>query len=268
FIVRYLGKAGIKLIMFPTVLYYIIVQKKVRQNALKYWSTIYPKHSKLKHLVHIYKQYATFGETLVDRITDQCIINNTDQDQSILEELHKDRGIILLCSHIGGYNFFRFQFDETIHVMMFNHQDDNKQDKYAMFDHEHKEKVRFINPSDPNAIFKAAKVLSERGILAIMGDRVFNTKDKYLKEKDILGLRRNFPLGPWHIAYSTSSSVLCLFIIKRNKEYHLILKPPIHLGKEINKSKKEQIDEGFMAYVQNIEEVLKDYPYQWFNFKD
>jgi len=266
FLVKYLGKASIKLIMFPTVSYYILTQKKIRENAMKYWSTLYPGKSKIKYLIHIYKHYATFGKTLVDRIVNESTIHNEEADQAVLEEINKDQAVILLCSHIGGYNFFRFRFNKKIYIMMINEAHEKSKERFSLFDDMHTDKAEFINPMDQNSIFEAFNLLKNKETLAIMGDRVLNSDDKHVREKDILGLQRKFPLGPWHLAYSTDSVVICLFIIKKGNEYQLIAKPPIRLGHEIKKKKKEQIDQALQKYISYIEEVVKLYPDQWFNF--
>ena len=64
FLVKYIGKVSVKLITFPTISYFIMTQKKIRENAMKYWSAIYPGRSKLKYLICIYKHYATVNNDI------------------------------------------------------------------------------------------------------------------------------------------------------------------------------------------------------------
>lgn len=271
--VKYFGKWSVSLIALPVVCYYMTVMSGVRKNEMKYWASIYPGCSKLKYLICIYKHYVMYGKTLIDRITaGQGIKTDYNSDcnsKSIIKgEIEKGNPIILLCSHIGGYNLFRFlcdSFDVPLHFMMYQN-DDNNGNRYSMNDQLEKGNVRLINPADPmNVIFEAVNVLNMREILLTMGDRISGENSKY-HEARIKRLKMKLPLGPWYIAYLTKAVVICVFIIKEKNKYRFIAKKPISFDYSGGISKKIAIINAVSIYAEYLEEMIYKYPFQWFNF--
>lgn len=272
--VKYFGKWSISLIALPVVFYYMTVMPGVRKNEMKYWSSIYPGCSKIKYLICIYKHYVMFGKTLIDRITAGHGIKTSHNfdcnSKSIIKgEIQKGNAIILLCSHIGGYNLFRFlcdSFDLPFHFMMYQNGDNENGSRYSMNDQLEKGNVRFINPAEPmNVIFEAVDVLNRREILLTMGDRVSGENSKY-HEARMKGLKMKLPLGPWHIAYLTKAVVICIFIIKEKKEYRFIAQKPISFDYSGGIRKKIAIINAVSTYAEYLEEMIYKYPFQWFNF--
>jgi predicted LPLAT superfamily acyltransferase len=89
-------------------------------------------------------------------------------------------------------------------------------------------------------------------------------------EKIFLGRKTKFPAGPFILAAKFGVPVLFSFCIKENnKVYKLYAKSGIHLPK--SRSEEEtQASVNLLSdnYIQNLEEMVKKYPLQWFNFYD
>ncbi len=269
FFIKYFGKKVMVLITFPVVFYFMVTQEKVRKGVLKYWMAVYPNQSKIFYYKQIYKHYATFGDTLVDRISSHCIIQNHDADQIVCDEINNNRGIILLCSHIGGYNFYRFKLDNhKVHVIMSKGESQGNKKNYTLFDHHNRDNIELLDPYNPNTIFQTAEVLNNKGIIAIMGDRVVHSNLKSNMEIPFLKYKRQFPLGPWQLAYITQATVICIFIVKQDREYHLVYKDPIRFSQVNSQNKSIIIQNALLKYAHYIEEIVKKYPHQWFNFGD
>lgn len=273
FFLKIFGRLGIKIINYPVVSYFLLSKKTVRNNSLMYWKSIRPGKSIFWYYRQIYKNYAVFGSTIIDRLLNDFEILNESADNAILGQ-NLNQGTIIICSHVGGYSFFRYNIkNKKIHILMLqgdisneaNEQESSNHDKkFSLFDKNSQNKAEFISPADPNAIFKAAEVLNQQGILAIMGDRVLNDNDRHNIEVDFFGVKRPFPLGPFYLARATNSSIISVFIIKKGKNYVLEFNDKIEV--DAHKKKKEAVEEAFNKYLEDLKKIVNKYPHQWFNF--
>ncbi len=270
FFVKYFGLWLIRLITFPVVCYYMIAFPKVRNHSMKYWSTLYPDQSKMTYLRQIYKHYATFGETLVDRLNPSVQIENKESDLLVKDELQNNHGLILLCSHMGGYNFFRFDLDDhLVHIMMYGNEKERGVNKFSMFDRSNERNIRFINSMEANVVFRLHHILEGEGIVAVMGDRTTDNSPRYNKTVKLAGLEVTIPLSPWYLAYNTGATIIVSFIIKQKRSlYHYITKEPIKVLPVEGRKKREVIDQSISCYIDYLREMIIKYPDQWFNFRN
>ncbi len=270
FLVKYVGIWTIRLITFPVVCYYMIVFPKIRNHSMKYWSTLFPGQSRMKYLKQIYRHYATFGETLVDRLNPLIQVDNKDSDLLVKNEIQNRHGIILLCSHVGGYNFYRFNLgNQLVHIMMYGSEEERNKSQFTMFDRSNETNICFINTMEANVIFKLHDILEGKGIIAIMGDRTTDHSKRHNKKVNLTGLEVTIPLSPWYLAYNTGAVIIVSFIIKKNRnQYHYITKEPIRLSPVEGRKKRDVIDQAISCYIDHLKEVILEYPDQWFNFRN
>lgn len=259
------------------VFYFLIALGDVRKNLMKYWSCIRPGRTAFKYLLYVYRQFFKFSVSLIERIIIQKSnikrylgykSENIKNVEGIKEELKKGRGLILLCSHIGGYNLYRFLMgyvtDKPVHIAMYS-----EDDKYSLKDNIKDEPIHFIDPFDTmNFIFKMKEALERNEIVIIMGDRV----DESNRRAEWVNITKNMnikiPSGVFHIAQRTKASLMCLFIIKDRKGYRLMVKGPVNSSENMYQSLKKDKQARFALreYAHYIGEVIEDYPFQWYNF--
>lgn len=277
FVGKYLGGWAI-LPFAPFIIpYFLIVLREVRKSLMVYWRALRPGKSTLTYLFYISKQYLKFAFSLLERAghhkrnRKKFLGENNEnikETNLINEELKRGSGVMVICSHIGGYNLYSFISDYVVDspLNIFTY-DENV--KYSLSDKINKDNVKFINPLKSDfAILKASKALRDKEVLTIMGDRV-NEKTQRYKRVTIKGMEMNLPLGPWYIAKSSETSVICLFIVKdrESKGYKTILKGPVLLDDNgRNLSKRDIIDDAVSRYASYIEEIITKYPFQWYNF--
>ncbi len=277
FMAKYLGMWSLIPFAPFIVFYFIIALGDVRKNLMRYWACIRPGRVKFKYLLYIYRQFFKFSISLIERIIIQkSNINkylgykkeNLKNVEGIKQELNKGKGLILLCSHIGGYNLYRFLMgyvtDKPVHIFMYS-----DGDKYSLRDEIGDQPIHFIDPTDSvNFVFKTKEALERNEIMIIMGDRV----DKLNRRVEWVNIINNMyiklPKGIFHIAQSTGASLMSLFIISDRNGYRLIVKGPITMDSESynDLSKKERVTKALGEYAHYIGEIIKDYPFQWYNF--
>lgn len=77
---------------------------------------------------------------------------------------------------------------------------------------------------------------------------------------NFLGAKAKFPLGPFVLSCRRKLPVVFVYaMIKNLTEYEFYATEPIVFDKP---------SEALAAYVDQLEIIIKKYPYQWFNFFD
>lgn len=276
FLLKHFGKPGIWLIMFPTVTYFILTKSNLRRNSLNYWKGLYPDRSFGFYLYSIYKQYISFGLSLIDRILVQknpqikLVLSNPAGQDIIQKEIQKGKPVILLCSHYGGYNLYRFLSEfitNPIHLLIYINP--QEVEAYSMADRSAFGNINLIDPSNPlEALFRAKQVLEKKGILVVMGDRINEDNPRTKKRLTINRLSFDIPYGPWKLACLTEASIIPIFIKKEKKKYQFLVYPPIsfHCNNLDGPSMQNKIQKGIQEYKIILEEVLFSDPAQYYNF--
>ena len=86
---------------------------------------------------------------------------------------------------------------------------------------------------------------------------------------DFLHGKADFPVGASTLAVSFDVEILALFVIKiSTKKYRIFVRPIESKEIFLPSNKKEKIENLTFAYVKELENIVKQYPEQWFNFYD
>jgi KDO2-lipid IV(A) lauroyltransferase len=123
----------------------------------------------------------------------------------------------------------------------------------------------YINPADPTpaAIIEVVKVLKEKKVVAMLGDRPENTNTI---EVTFFGRKTRFPRGVATLAMATGAAVLPVFVVLKDGKYWGIIEQPISFASTARKEREEVIKEGMEKLARVFERYIKEYPDQWYNF--
>ena len=123
----------------------------------------------------------------------------------------------------------------------------------------------YINPADPTpaAIIEIVKVLKEKKVVAMLGDRPENTNTI---EVTFFGRKTRFPRGVATLAMATGAAVLPVFVVLKKGKYWGIIERPIYFASTARKEREQVIKEGMQELARVFERYIKEYPDQWYNF--
>ena len=186
----------------------------------------------------------------------------------MVRALKRGKGVICITPHLGnwelgglllafrGADLFVLTLDET----------DSKTKAF-------RERMRaqkgikniYINPEDPSpaAILEVVKVLKEKKIVAMLGDRPGNNNTITV---DFFGRKTFFPRGVATLAMTTGAAVLPVFVVLKGGKYWGIIERPIYFQSPSRKEREQIIRQGMEELVQVFERYIKEYPDQWYNF--
>lgn len=225
-------------------------------------------YSAISAAFNVYRSYFTFGRIQLDRVAIASGLKEKytfefDGIQNIKTLLKQNRGGILLTAHMGNFNLARHFFDNEHNPAVVN---------LVMTDFEHQQIKSYLESvtgkstlktiilkDDLSHIFKMNEALKRNELLVFAADRYLKGSKTYTHE--FMGKEVQFPQGPFKLAHRNNIPVLFVHIMReKNFHYHFYARPAqedVNSGKELLKS-----------YLQNLEEMLRKYPHQWYNYYD
>ncbi|MDR9435518.1 MAG: lipid A biosynthesis acyltransferase [Thiohalophilus sp.] len=222
----------------------------------------------------IYKHIHTFASVILDRvyfITGHFEKFNIsyDLDQEALAVLDGKDGAILLGAHIGSFEAMRClaikQADFDLKILMYR--DHNAMITRILDELNSDIANSVINISDANALLQAQEFVETGGVIGLLGDR--GVAGEKVCQSSLLGDKVEIPAGPFSLSLILRVPVVVFFATYAGgNNYHITLKKlcdPIDVPRN---RRSEIIRELTSDYIFQIENILRRYPYNWFNFYD
>jgi len=260
--------------LYFIVFYYAVLNSTVKRKAEPYLSRRFPDSGILKRICDRYLLILHLGKSLIDRAIfgicgQESLHIAFDNPDDLLKIKKFDSGFVILMSHVGCWQVVMSALSElgrSVNLLML--QDDQDIDKHYF---EHGSEENFFNIISPDQFLggtiEMLNVLKNDEILCIMGDRVF--KDKELSvDINFLGRDALFPLSAYKIASIAQKPMVILYSNKSGPDRYTVSIPQIiHVPPKLGK-KKENYRLYVEKFVGSLEQYIKKYPYQFFNFYD
>ena len=268
FFFKYLGLRFAYLNLTYVVLFFVIKCRKERRAIWFYYRQIL-KYSVLKSSLKIYAHFFVFAQTIVDKVAIRYGFSHKfkytfENAEEAIELMSKPQGAIFLGAHIGswevGSHIFS-KYDKTMNILMVDAEYQRIKNVIEKSGEDPGFKIIPINEDSIEAILRVKKALSDGEILGIQGDRYIDEKRK--KEVDFLGRKADFPEGPFLMASKLKTPVVIYFAMREKMSYNFIFK---YIDNKEGLSAKDYQEKIFNEYLKLLEETVKRYPQQWFNF--
>ncbi len=226
-------------------------------------------YSKMKSLGMLYTNYYRFGQTLIDKVVVMAGIRNKFTYHFDGEEnLHKigalNRGGLLLSAHLGNWEIAGHLFKRLgtrINIVMYD--GEHRQIKNYLEQVTGKRNMNIIVIKDDiSHIYAINEALRNNELVCMHADR-FMEGSKSITG-NFLGEPARFPIGPFVLAATFKVPVSYVFAFKEtNRHYHLYASEL----KEYRTGSKEMITREILTdFIWHMEDKVKRYPEQWFNY--
>ena len=224
-------------------------------------------YSPLRAVVNLYLNYFTFGQTIIDKIAilaglEEKFTYEFDGVESLHKLLDEQQSGILISAHIGNFEiaepFFR-KIDIDLKISTVTTDMEHSVIKeYLESISKNKPSNQFIYvKEDMSHIFKINDAIGDNKIVCFTGDRYFEGV-RSLKGT-LLGAEATFPAGPFFIASRLKVPVLFVYVMKESRLHY-------HLYAQVAEVKSRDAQALLDAYTENMEQMLRKYPLQWFNY--
>ena len=213
----------------------------------------------------------TFGKVVIDKFAIwagrsdqfQVVLEHPEISQSLFEQ---EKGALFAGSHIGNFELLAAAFQnklKKINVIIYGGESEllSKQ-RSSTFS---KNEVNLIPVTEDMSHLFAIKTALDNGeVVAILCDRLFGSPKK--KTLDFLGHPADFPMGPFRLAAQLDVPVLYVAVMKEKGFRYTCRTTLLNAGPD--DSPNQKCDNLMKQYVSQLENVLQQYPEQWFNLFD
>lgn len=260
-----------RLWLWPITLYFFLFAPKARAASHAYLRRIPGKTGGwLEVFTHLHR----FASVILDRVyflTDRFEkFDISIEGAELLEAaLNNKQGAILLGAHVGSFEAMRCLAIRHAHlplkIMMYH--DHNAMITRILDELNPQVADSVINLAEPNALLGAKEAIEAGNFIGMLGDRVLpgeKTVQVTLLDSKIL-----LPIGPITLATMLGVPVFLFFgIYTGGNGYHVQLQL-LSEGRQLARPERNEVVMSLTSlYTARIEAVLKQYPYNWFNFYD
>ncbi|MCX7926543.1 MAG: lysophospholipid acyltransferase family protein [Candidatus Omnitrophica bacterium] len=291
FILYKIGQAIALMLPFPIAyrvaifcsdIHYLFANKD-RKNVTLNLKTIFPNKNN-KEIAQIRLAMArNFAKYLTDFLKFKQIDKNFIENKFTIINRHyldqaikQNRGVIALTAHLGNWELggvVLTYYGYKIYGVALEH---SSRLVNNFFDNQRKIKGMNIIPFS-HAARQCIKILQQKKILALLGDRDFTEKGGVIVS--FFGKNTSFPKGPAALAIRTGALIVPGFVIRLpNDTFKLVFEPPIdpfEVSGTTNNTRQikfTEIPDKFVRqltirYLKIIEKYIYLYPEQWFMFR-
>lgn len=262
----FLGIRHAYALLYFVCFYYLLFDHQTYKVTSKYVNQRFPDAGFWKKIGHIHKLMITTGKNLIDLRQLEKHPEKVEFDcdnEPIIKILEKKKGLIMLTAHMGNWQIMMRKlpdFGVKVNIVM-RPEENPVVSKFLKIDHGELYDINLIDPGKGmEAVLEIMQELSQGNIVSIMGDRTINgeqTIDLKFFESDI-----KLPKGPFLIANSAKAPVIQLLTTRQGPCAYALKTQAISIAETI-KNKEKRICAFGEKYLQNIEEFLKQNPYEW-----
>lgn len=267
-----LRRAGVKpayLLLRVVAQYYIwFVPKATQPLRTLYRERLSLGRREANRLIR--KNIRTFGQTIIDRIV---VMSGLKDPFSVvrtgghyLNELAEGgKGGIIVSAHIGNYELAGHllqRLDSVINIVMYDGEAEQIRKYLDSVTGPKTFRIIFIK-EDMSHIYEMSAALGRNELICIHADRY--VPGNRTITHDFLGKEAHFPLGPFVLASKLRAPVCFVFAVKESDfQYHFYGYPPTTYEGRGTAGAERMLED----YVRLLEEKVRQYPAQWFNYFD
>ena len=222
-----------------------------------------------KSLAMLYKNYYLFGQTLIDKVVVMAGIRNKftyhfDGEENLHKIAALKKGGLLLSAHLGNWEIAGHLFERLgtrINIVMYD--GEHQQIKNYLEQVTGKRNMNIIVIKDDiSHIYAINEAFKNNELVCMHADRFVEGNKSIIGT--FLGETARFPLGPFVLAATFKVPVSYVFAFKESsRHYHLSASDM----KEYNTGSKSAIIEEILhEFIGQLENKVKQYPEQWFNY--
>jgi len=269
---RYIGISPLYFILRLIVPFYMLFSQKNRLAIESYLRRM-GFSSRWEIFKRTYLNHYYFAQAMVDRFALFVHLQHrykvrVDGNETLLEALRSPKGIILAGAHVGNMEMAGFFFDHQekhFHGIVFGEEAKflTKQRMDAL--NRHQVSMIPVLP-DMSHLFTLVQALERGDCVTLHCDRTVLGKKKM--EYPFLGAQALFPTGAFQLALRLDVPVLAIFMMREKSKCYRIIIRNLHnlIPREGEGNHAEKLNVYMKHYVAMLEEVLKQYPEQWYNY--
>ena len=274
---RLLGRWPILLCLYPVVAYYWLTRPLARRSSLQYLQRMQQAHGlwvRMPGWWHSQKHFRMFAQVILDKLLALTGRYRTervrfDGRQPLVELLECGQGAIIVTAHMGCIELCQAIAKQrpNLRLNILVHTQHAEQFNRLLQRLAPDSGVRLLQVADFSAA--TAMMLAERvargEFIAIAGDRV-PVHDSKTTRAQFLGHEAAFPCGPYVLAALLKCPLYFMGCVHQGRGYAVEFVPIATQVQLPRAHRNEVLAEYAQLYAQQLERLLCQAPYDWFNF--
>ena len=267
-IARFFNRFVASFFLLPVKLFYFFFIPKSHDGAKQFFCNVFPGIAAWKLLVFSYKRVSSFADSLLDKVYLQVgggkgFSVDFPGTKNVLDALELNRGVIVLSAHIGTWEVasrFFSRLQRKVSVIVYEAERPEIKQIQRHLAGSEELPFTFIYINEPvEAIIRIKNALNRNEIVVMHGDR---TMGKGI-ERSFFGKKAVFPTLPYSIAAKTGSPIVVAFCVRLKSRMYRTVTYPFYT---VMDDTSESIVQGLQHYCSRLEEIIREYPFQWYNF--
>lgn len=259
-------------LMALVVPFYMLFSRKAYLSIYMYFRNQIG-YSAWKSFLKTYQNHFIFGQIILDRFAIYAKKKDFFDVEVIGYEHYKhlensSKGFIIAGSHVGNFEiagYFLKAEKKPINAIVYAGETQTIQQNRSNVLQQNN--IRLIPVfEDMSHLFAASIAIQDGEIVSMPCDR--NHGSNKSVTCDFLNGRANFPTGAFALATSFDVEPIAVFVIKTSTTKYKIFVKPIITEAAPQSSKQEKIEAYVQSYVRELDNIVREYPEQWFNYYD
>lgn len=255
-------------VMGVVILFYMIFNRQGYLSSY-HWFRRRFGFGPLKAFAGVYRNHFVFGQVILDRFAmyaGKTFRFDFDGKEKFDALAAGDSGFMMVSSHVGNYELAGYSLPtggRKFNALVFAGETETvMKNRNIMFGSNSISMIPMAE--DMSHIFALSCALSDGEIVSMPGDRIFGSQKSV--RCSFMGKDADFPMGPFALAVQRNVPALAAFVMKTgSRSYRVILRELGWGDAEGKAGKIQRMASGFAA---ELEKVMGQFPYQWFNYFD
>jgi predicted LPLAT superfamily acyltransferase len=269
FVVSTFGLTPAYILLRFVAFYFLLFSWSSTKHIYRYFRHFH-HYPVLKSYFLIYRNYFIFAQTILDKVVVMAGIDNKftfdfDGEDNLRDMVKGGRGGILLSAHVGNWEtagHLLRRLDTRVNVVMYDGEHQQIKEYLQQVTGGRNLNVILIRP-DMSHVYAMGEALQKNELICLHADRFLEGNKTILRT--FLGEEAQFPQGPFLLSSSFKVPVSVVFAFKESSNhYHFYGSETMERSDD--ESKVDFMDRLLSNFVNELEQKVKMYPEQWFNY--
>lgn len=227
-------------------------------------------------LVGTWKTIFCFAESVLDRATvltgrSGVFRLNAHGEEAALERHRSGEGVMVLSAHLGTMEMgraFNIGRGVTFSFLVYSALSSRLHDEFRRINPSMDLPMIEIDPGGIGHVLEARERLARGEFIGVLGDRTWQRGP--VVRLPFLGVERDFPAGPYHMAIALKCPIMLMFMVKEGaRDYHLYIEEFATPDDLPGRADREAGVAAMAArFASRLEHHCRLHPHQWYNFFD
>ncbi len=264
---RYLGVRAAYVLLAFVAPYFVFFAPKATRSTWRYYRRALG-YGRVRTLGNVFAHFYTFGLTLVDRMALKHGIQKPyefiyDNYDNFLRLLDSGTGVVIIGAHVGAWEvgapYFR-EYGKHMHIVMLDAEYERikrvMENEAVEFDY----KVIPLGGDGLNSVLEIKAALDRKEFVCFQGDRYMD--DSNAQTVGFMGGEAGFPKGVFKLATRLHVPIVFHYSMREKGcryKFHFEI---------VEGAEKMSTQTLVQRYAESLEQIVRKYPRQWFNFYD